>query len=119
MTQSTTHSQTGAASLPRDKDRPSAFFEAAKVSSVGMEMAVATLIGWGIGYWLDGKYNTGPYLMIIGLLFGVGAGFNGLIRTANEVNARHRKDAETLAAYNAVNSSAGQQNETPVLERAV
>ncbi len=82
----------------RSKDRPSPFFEAAKVSSVGLEMAVATGIGWGIGYWLDSKYGTGPWLMLVGLLFGVAAGFNGLIRTALEVNANASRDAATAAA---------------------
>ncbi len=72
----------------RSKDRPSAFFEAAQVSSVGVEMAVATLVGWGFGYWLDSVFETGPWLMLLGLLFGVAAGFKGLIRTANAVNAR-------------------------------
>ncbi len=72
----------------RLKDRPSAFFEAAQVSSVGVEMAVATLVGWGFGYWLDGLLKTGPWLMLLGLLFGVAAGFKGLIRTASAVNAR-------------------------------
>jgi ATP synthase protein I len=77
----------------RSKDRPSPFFEAAGVASVGVEMAVATGIGWGIGYWLDGKFETGPWLMLVGLLFGVAAGFNGLIRTAREVNERSSADA--------------------------
>lgn len=67
-------------------------------------MAVATLLGWGIGYWLDGKYDTGPYLMIVGLLFGVAAGFNGLIRTANEVNARNRRDAQERAELSELQS---------------
>lgn len=51
-------------------------------------MAVATLLGWGLGYWLDSKFETGPWLMLAGLLFGVAAGFKGLIRTAHQVNAR-------------------------------
>lgn len=82
----------------RDKDRPSAFFEAAKVSSVGLEMGVSIGIGWGVGYWLDGKYETGPWLMMVGLLFGVAAGFNGLIRTARQVNANAARNAAAVAA---------------------
>jgi ATP synthase protein I len=72
----------------RSKDRPSPFFEAAQVSSVGIEMAVATFVGWGAGYWLDNRFETGPWLMLVGLLLGVVAGFRGLIRTANQVSAR-------------------------------
>ncbi len=82
----------------RSKDRPSPFFEAAKVSSVGLEMGVATGIGWGFGYWLDGKYDTGPWLMLVGLLFGIAAGFNGLIRTTRQVNANAARDAANVEA---------------------
>lgn len=91
------HSPADAQDNKRDPDRPSPFFEAAKVSSVGIEMAVATVAGWSIGYWLDGKFDSGPYLMLVGLLFGIAAGFNGLIRTANQVNDRQKRDAQALA----------------------
>ena len=60
------------------------FFTAASAASVGIEMAVATTLGWGIGYWLDGRLGTEPWLMLVFLLCGVAAGFRGLIRAANE-----------------------------------
>jgi F0F1-type ATP synthase assembly protein I len=51
-------------------------------------MALATFIGWGAGYWLDNKLETGPWIMLAGLLLGVVAGFKGLIKTAKQVNSR-------------------------------
>ena len=92
MSDTVTESQQAPAG--RSKDRPSPFFEAAQVSSVGVEMAVATLLGWAGGYWLDNKFETGPWLMLVGLLFGVAAGFNGLIRTAHKINARQQTPGE-------------------------
>ena len=53
-------------------------------ASVGIEMAVATLIGWGFGFWLDRKLGTYPVLMLIFLLLGVTAGFRGLFRAARQ-----------------------------------
>ncbi len=101
-------SRAEATSTPvRSKDRPSPFFEAAQVSSVGLEMAVAVGIGWGFGYWLDGKYETGPWLMIVGLLFGVAAGFNGLIRTARDVRRNAELDAAERAAAAQVATTEG------------
>jgi ATP synthase protein I len=47
-------------------------------------MAVATFIGWGIGYWLDMQFGTEPWLMLVFLLFGVAAGFKGVFRAAKE-----------------------------------
>jgi ATP synthase protein I len=47
-------------------------------------MAVATFIGWGIGYWLDLQFGTEPWLMLVFLLLGVAAGFKGVLRAARE-----------------------------------
>ena len=47
-------------------------------------MAVATAIGWGIGYWLDLQFGSYPWLMLVFLLLGVAAGFKGVFRAAKE-----------------------------------
>jgi ATP synthase protein I len=55
-----------------------------KFSSVGIEMAVATFIGWLVGHWLDLQLGTDPWLMLVFLLLGVAAGFKGVFRAAKE-----------------------------------
>jgi ATP synthase protein I len=60
-----------------------------RLSSVGLEMGVAVAVGWGSGYWLDKRFGTSPWLMITFLLFGVIAGFRGMVRAAREA-ARSR-----------------------------
>lgn len=55
-----------------------------KFSAVGIEMAVATFIGWLIGHWLDLQLGTDPWLMLLFLLLGVAAGFKGVFRAARE-----------------------------------
>jgi F0F1-type ATP synthase assembly protein I len=57
-----------------------------RVASVGIEFSVSTVIGLLGGRWLDGKLGTDPWLMIVGLLLGVVAGFRSLIRTARRVS---------------------------------
>ena len=47
--------------------------------SLAMMLPICVVIGYGIGYWLDQKFGTG-YLYIVGLLFGIAAGFVELIR---------------------------------------
>ena len=64
--------------------------QAARLASVGIEMGLAVAIGWGIGYWLDGKLGTKPWLMIVFLLFGVAAGFKGLLVAARKANQGSR-----------------------------
>ena len=45
-------------------------------------MGLAVLVGWGIGYWLDSRYGTTPWLMLLFLCLGVAAGFKGVLRAA-------------------------------------
>jgi len=40
---------------------------------LGASIVFAIFIGAGIGYWLDGKFGTFPYLSILFFFFGVGA----------------------------------------------
>jgi ATP synthase protein I len=63
-------------------------------ASVGIEMAVATVIGWGFGYYLDERFDTYPVLMLIFLLLGVAAGFRGLIRAAQQAKRDARESNE-------------------------
>ncbi len=56
---------------------------------LGASIVFAIFIGAGIGYWLDGKLNTFPYLSIVFFFLGVAAaGRNVMI----EVRKQLRKD---------------------------
>ncbi len=55
-----------------------------RFASLGVQLTASMcVLGYG-GYWLDGKLGTYPWLMIIGLLAGAGAGFYSLILTVNK-----------------------------------
>ena len=58
---------------------------ALRYSALGLEMGVAVAIGYGVGWWLDRRFGTKPYLTMVFLLLGIAAGFLGLIRAAREV----------------------------------
>lgn len=58
------------------------------MAAVGLEMGMCVLVGWGIGYYLDGRFDTKPTLMIIFLLLGIAAGFKGLYRAARITQKR-------------------------------
>jgi len=57
------------------------------VSSVGIEIAAAVVIGWAIGHYLDAELGTDPYLMLLFLVFGVAAGAKALVRVVKETRA--------------------------------
>ena len=49
--------------------------------SVGWELASFTLLGVGLGYWLDGHFQSSPWGTLVGALFGIVIGLYRLIRT--------------------------------------
>jgi len=59
---------------------------AGRVGAIGLELAIAVVIGYFGGRWLDGKLGTAPWLMWIGLAFGLAAGFRSLYRLARRTN---------------------------------
>ena len=52
----------------------------AMLSTLGLTMVFATLIGLAIGIWLDGKFNTSPWFTLIFLVIGIAAGFYKVIQ---------------------------------------
>ena len=66
----------------------------AKFSSVGIEIGIAIFIGWWVGQWLDKRYGTDPWLMLLCFTIGVCAAFKGLMRSAKEAAKKLDEDEE-------------------------
>lgn len=49
--------------------------------SVGWELAVCTGLSFWLGYWLDGRFRTSPWGVLVLTLAGIGIGLYRLIRT--------------------------------------
>jgi ATP synthase protein I len=60
----------------------------AELSTVGITLVLSTVIGLVGGYYADRWLGTSPWLLLIGLLFGIAAGFVSLFRA---VKAAERK----------------------------
>jgi ATP synthase protein I len=61
---------------------------AGSVGAIGIEMALATALGYFGGRWLDGHLGTEPWLMYIGLVLGIVAGFRGLYRIVKKTKEK-------------------------------
>jgi len=48
--------------------------------ALGIQMVVITAIGAAIGWWLDNKFGTGPWLLATFFIFGSVAGFVAVYR---------------------------------------
>jgi ATP synthase protein I len=58
-------------------------------ASLGVAMALATVIGLGVGYYLDGWMGTSPWLTLLGLGFGIASSFVILFRSAKAAGRNH------------------------------
>lgn len=54
------------------------------LSTLGFEFIFAVLIPGAVGWWIDRKLGSTPWVMIAGGLFGFGAGFFLLMRAVKE-----------------------------------
>ncbi|MGQ5702026.1 AtpZ/AtpI family protein [Sandaracinobacteroides sp. A072] len=58
------------------------------------EIAATTIVGAGIGFFLDRWLGTGPWLLLLFLLLGIGAGFWNLLKAVNAEAAAVRRAAD-------------------------
>ena len=60
------------------------------LSTVGITLVAATVIGYFLGVFLDRFFGTSPWMTVIFLLFGIAAGFKNLFDAARK--AAHMDD---------------------------
>jgi len=72
------------------QDRRALFRELGKYSALGLELAIAVVLGLAIGYYLDKWLGTGPWMTVVWIGIGFAAGVRSLYRAA----LRSGKDLE-------------------------
>lgn len=68
------------------------------LSSLGISMVAATIIGLAIGYYLDRWLGTSPWLTMLFLAFGIAAGFRNLFVLSNRELKRQQREDEKIDA---------------------
>jgi len=61
------------------------FYRMARYSSIGLELGVSVVIGLLIGWWIDIKFDCGPWGLLGGLGVGFAAAIRSIARTLNEL----------------------------------
>lgn len=61
-------------------------------SRIGSELVISVLIGIYGGYLLDGYFDSSPWLMLLGLIFGSAAGFLNIYRAFQELDGNAAED---------------------------
>jgi ATP synthase protein I len=72
------------------QDRRAFFRELGKYSALGLELAIAVVLGLAIGHYLDKWLGTGPWMTVVWIGIGFAAGVRSLYRAA----VRSGKDLE-------------------------
>jgi ATP synthase protein I len=71
-------------------------YKALSLSSVGLEMGIAVILGLVVGRWLDGQLGTTPWLLVVFCALGMAAGWKGVFRAMREADrdaARREREA--------------------------
>lgn len=71
--------------------RASGWVQASRFSYVGIFFGVAVFLGFLFGRWLDRKFGTDPWLMLVGVLFGIASGFKELYRLTASYRTEQKK----------------------------
>jgi ATP synthase protein I len=71
-------------------DQPSRYTKYLRFSSMGLELGLSVILGLFIGQWLDERYGTAPWLLLLFLLFGMVAGFRSVFRLLKKLQEDQR-----------------------------
>lgn len=69
------------------------------ITTLGAEFAVSEILGAWVGYWLDKRWDTSPWLLLAGVCVGFVLGFYIILRAAKEMQNKRVKKAETKDGY--------------------
>ena len=75
-----------------DRETKSLFRQAAVLSAIPGFLVVPPVVGVLVGRWLDQRYHTAPWLLLVFLLLGFGSGIRLTLRTLKTVREMQDED---------------------------
>jgi ATP synthase protein I len=69
-------------------------YNALSASSVGLELGISVILGLLFGWWLDKQLGTAPWMMLLFLVFGLVAGFRGVMRAVGRAERAATAEAD-------------------------
>ena len=63
-------------------------------STIGIQLAAILLLFLFGGHWLDERYGSSPWFVLLGTLIGMGAGFYNLMKSLSELDRMLKKSSE-------------------------
>lgn len=71
------------------------WLQAASLGYLGIFFGISVAIGYFAGAWADRRLHTGPWLSLIGVLFGIATGFTELYRVTRQYRTAGKGPAGT------------------------
>jgi F0F1-type ATP synthase assembly protein I len=62
-----------------------------RFAGLGLRFVITAAVFGLLGWWLDGKFNTAPWLLVAGVLLGSVAAFIGVVRAVPPAQNLHLK----------------------------
>jgi ATP synthase protein I len=75
-----------------NSEQPSPWKRYMRFSSLGIELGLSVMIGLIGGQWLDKHFSTEPWLLLVGLLFGMAAGIRSMYSALKRLNAPQERE---------------------------
>lgn len=72
---------------PPEERRTSEASDLGRYAGLGFQFAATMLVFGALGWWLDGKFGSAPWVMIFGIFLGAGLAFFSLLRAVNPPRA--------------------------------
>jgi len=75
-----------------DREKFSLMRQAAILSAIPGFLVVPPVVGVFVGRWLDQRYHTAPWLLLVFLLLGFGTGIRLIVRTLRQAREMQERD---------------------------
>ena len=67
--------------------------------TMGLQLAISVVVFFFIGYWLDGKFGTSPWLTIVGSVLGATGGLIKFLREATRLGKQADRDFKEIEKH--------------------
>ncbi len=67
--------------------------------TMGLQLAISVVVFFFIGYWLDGKFGTSPWLTIAGSVLGATGGLIKFLREATRLGKQADQDFKEIEKH--------------------
>ena len=70
------------------------------MTQIGLSMSIPPILSLWLANWLQQRFQLGDWVMLLGILFGIGGMITNLLEYVNLFSRRAKKETEDRIAFN-------------------